>query len=733
MSANKLILSYLEKIPNNSCSWSIIYNLLLEYGYSKPRISNAKRELLESNKIIEEKDPSGKKIIKLVNQVSHEELELLQLKDKISQYIKQTYNPSDLKDEIIAIDLSEMYQYGLIDIVEKIAQNPQEYVSILRECFIDVMNTLYSLEVDNIITIKNIPKIFNNAKTIGDIKSRCVGKLVEFEGIINMATNIKSALKVGVYRCNECGKEKTIYYSNIFQTVVPKCCNSKMELIDNASVYVDVQELKVQQPLDTMDSHEPPKSIPVIYENTPGVYSGRVRITGIPLRKEKGKRDTKAYDIYIKALYVEVLKETRDIELSEEDIDKIKRISEDKDVINKLSNALFPEILGHEHIKKSIFLQQVKGNILDDERGNIHILLITDPAVGKTVMLRKIGNMPGNEYASLITSTGVGLTASVSKEEISLDSNNWVVKPGVLVRASGGTACIDEINVPGKTQHLAEVHDAMENQFVKINKAGVNALLPTKCALLCACNPKYGRFDPHLSVLEQINMPPQFISRFDLIFAIKDIEDTEKDKDIGLHIVRRRKNKIHNKQNYTFINGVEITEDILLKYISYASGRIVDIDEDVEEYISNFYAEMRSKKGGLKITARQMESIIRISEAIAKAKLKDKVEIEDVDEAIKLIIESLRETSANQEGEIDIDKLLTGISSSERKNIHKMKSIIKKLEEVADGNGLIYEEDILDEAEHNGINREEGERILKKLKEYGDVVEVRHMWYKLEI
>jgi replicative DNA helicase Mcm len=733
MSASELIIQHLKKIPNNSCSWSIIYNLLLEYGYSKPRISNAKRELLESNKIVEEKDPSGKKIIKLVNQVSHEELELFQLKDKISQYIKQTYNPSDLKDEIIAIDLSEMYQYGLIDVVEKIAQNPQEYVSILRECFIDVMNTLYDLEVDNVITIKNIPKIFNEAKTIGDIKSKCVGKLVEFEGIINMATNIKSALKVGVYRCNECGKEKTIHYSNIFQTVVPKCCNnSKMELIDNASVYVDVQELKVQQPLDTMDSHEPPKSIPVIYENTPGVYSGRVRITGIPLRKEKNRRDTKAYDIYIKALHVEVLKETRDIELSEEDIEKIERISKDKDVINKLSNALFPEILGHEHIKKSIFLQQIKGNILEDERGNIHILLITDPAVGKTVMLRKIGNMPGNEYASLITSTGVGLTASVSKEEISLDSNNWVVKPGVLVRASGGTACIDEINVPGKTQHLAEVHDAMENQFVKINKAGVNALLPTKCALLCACNPKYGRFDPHLSVLEQINMPPQFISRFDLIFAIKDVEDTAKDKDIGLHIVRRRKNKIRNKQNYISINGVEITEDILLKYISYASNRIVDLDEDVEEYISNFYAKMRSKKKGLKITARQLESITRLSEAVAKTKLKDKVEIEDVDEAIKLIIESLKETSANQEGEIDIDKLLTGISSKERSNIHKMKSIIQKLEEVADSNGLVYEEDILNEAELNGIDRAEGERILKKLKEYGDIVEVRHMWYKLE-
>jgi replicative DNA helicase Mcm len=268
---------------------------------------------------------------------------------------------------------------------------------------------------------------------------------------------------------------------------------------------------------------------------------------------------------------------------------------------------------------------------------------------------------------------------------------------------------------------------------VKINKAGVNALLPTKCAVLAACNPKYGRFDNNMSILEQINMPPQFLSRFDLIFAIRDEEDSRRDKDIGLHVVRRRRNKICNKQETVHVNGVEITEDILFKYITYASRRIVDFDEDVEEYISSFYAKMRSRKKGLKITARQLESIIRLSEAVAKAKLKSKVDIEDVDEAIGLIIESLKEISTDSEGEIDVDKLLTGISSKERNNIHKMKSIIQKLEEVADSNGLVYEEDILDEAEHNGIDREEGERILKKLKEYGDIVEVRHMWYKLEI
>jgi len=660
----------------------------------------------------------------------------------IANYIRNFHSEDIISErERVTIDLEKLYNYGLVEFVEYLHNNPYDGLEILNEAYNRAYKILKSEESKCIITVKNLPDIFkkyeNRTLTIKDIKSNTLGKLIEFEGIVVLATKIKSILKKATFVCDKCkySIKKTINnpYESIPESIPcgKEDCNGSMEINENLSEYIDFQELKIQQPLDLMDDpEEPPKYITVFLENSPGVFCGRVRITGVPIKYRSNKK-LPIYDIYIRGINCQEIENKLEKELTEEDIKNIEKVSKHPDVLNILANELIPEIKGYDTIKKAIFLQQVKGVKKGNKRADSHILLITDPGIGKSVMLRKIAELPGNIYGSVTTASGVGLTAAVVRERTEIGDDTWVIKPGLLVKANKGTACIDELTVNKDLQSY--VLEAMESQTIHINKGGINTKLPAECAILAACNPKWGKFDPNESIPEQINIPAPMLSRFDIIFPIKDEVDRAKDIEIARHIINihrdyLKKNGENKKTKKISIYGVEIDEDFITKYIIYSKTKKPSISKEAEDILVEYYINIR--KSSIQITARQLEAAIRLAEAHAKVKLKDVVEAEDAQEAINIIMESLKEIAYDPEtGMIDIGKIV-GESSKDRDDMKEIYNIIKNLSEKNEDNLVLFM-DIVEEAKKKGMDEERVENIIKKLLKRGDIDEPRNGKYRL--
>jgi replicative DNA helicase Mcm len=752
--AKDAIMDVLRTMPNTKCSWDNIKNLLTESGYNIKTLSWAKSKLVEEG-VLEEFVQNGVKYVQLKvsnNFKVFDDKLVYDYYDYIVRFFSEMHKEDIINDiERIEVDLTEFYNYcsliGLdFEFIEWIINNPEEALKLFRECYEDAYYKLNSERPKEfILEFKNLPKIYKTVKTkfgerdftIEDIKSRYIGKLVEFEGIITIASKIIPMLKKAVFLCPKCGKKIVREYDNIFEPFsYPKCCETECILLENESKYIDVQEFKLQQPLDLMEKpEEPPRYITVIYENSPGIYSGRVRVVGIPFNIRK-KKNSLGFDIYVKAIHVELIDNDVNINLSPEDIEKIEKIGKRRDVVDLLADMLIPEIRGHSAIKKAIFLQQIKGTKKrDNTRHNIHILLITDPGVGKSVMLRKIAQIPGNEYSSLTSATGVGLTAAVVREKTLLGTETWVIKPGVLVRANGGTACIDEFSVQ-KNAHN-NLLEAMESQTIHVSKGGINAKLLSECAILAACNPRWGRFNPDISVAEQIDISPQLLSRFDLIFPLMDKPNRENDEKIAEHILNRFSYASSDKEiegyDYKVIDGIKIDFEFIVKYIMYARQKKAILSEKAKKTIIKYYLEMRKLGEGnslIPITARQLEAVARLAEAIAKAKLKETVDVEDAEEAISIIDACLKEVAYDPEtGRFDVDKIM-GVHKSERKKLDIVLEIIKELSH-GSLEVLVDFEEILSFVEEKGINEKELERLLNKLKKLGDIDEPKPRRYRL--
>ncbi|MBI4439812.1 hypothetical protein HY638_02470 [Candidatus Woesearchaeota archaeon] len=296
------------------------------------------------------------------------------------------------------------------------------------------------------------------------------------------------------------------------------------------------------------------------------------------------------------------------------------------------------------------------------------------------------------------------------------ETNNFVAN-GIIVHN-----CIDEMDKMG-VEDTAAMHEALENQTVSISKANIQATLIARTTVLAAANPQYGRFDPYKMIADQINLPPTLINRFDLIFPIKDLPDKDRDDKLSSHILG-----LH--QNPEMLKPI-IDPNLLKKYIAYSKQKIKpELTDEALEEIKAYYLKMRasgSDEGALPvipISARQLEALVRLSEASARARLSLKVEVQDSQRAIDLIHFSLRQVGLDPEtGKIDIDRIATGISASQRNNIFVIKEIITELEGKV--GKTIPIDDITHEARVKGISGEKVDEVIEKLKRSGDVFEPR--------
>jgi len=397
--------------------------------------------------------------------------------------------------------------------------------------------------------------------------------------------------------------------------------------------------------------------------------------------------------------------------------------------MNKLVRSIAPSIYGYETIKEAIILQLFGGERTQrpdntSVRGDIHILLVGDPGVAKSQMLKYIFTMaPKARYVSGKSASGAGITASVVKDEF---LKGWSLEAGALVLANKGICLIDEIDKMDKEDRSA-MHEAMEQQTVTISKANIHSTLKAETTILAAANPKLGRFDPYQPLADQIDMPPTLISRFDLLFTLRDIPEKERDTRLAQHIL----NTFKNPQKVI----PEIEPDILRKYIAYAKKNVSPklSDEAILE-IQEFFVGLRSKRskseeeGGVKpipISARQLEALVRLAQASARVRLSNNVTQSDAKRAINLLKSCLMQVGLDTEtGELDIDRIVTGITATQRNKIIQIRDIIKEMETKFGSN--IPLADVLEAAKAKGIDASKAEEIIEKMKREGEIFEPKH-------
>ncbi|WP_254522042.1 LAGLIDADG family homing endonuclease [Natrinema caseinilyticum] len=356
-------------------------------------------------------------------------------------------------------------------------------------------------------------------------------------------------------------------------------------------------------------------------------------------------------------------------------------------------------------------------------------------------MLGYIENIaPRSVYTSGKGSSSAGLTAAAVRDDFG-DGQQWSLEAGALVLADQGIAAVDELDKM-RSEDRSAMHEALEQQKISVSKAGINATLKSRCSLLGAANPKYGRFDQYEPISEQIDLEPALISRFDLIFTVTDTPDEEKDRNLAEHIITtnyagelttQREQLASLDVSTDEIDEMtakvdpEIDAELLRKYIAFSKQNCHPrMTEAAREAIRDFYVDLRSKgtddDAAVPVTARKLEALVRLSEASARVRLSDTVEQSDAEQVIEIVRSCLQDVGVDPEtGEFDADIVEAGTSKSQRDRIKNLKQLIGDIEEEYDDGAPV--DIVLERAEEVGMDHSKAEHEIDKLKQKGEVYE----------
>jgi replicative DNA helicase Mcm len=589
---------------------------------------------------------------------------------------------------------------------------------------------------------------------IRNIRSYHVGTLISVNGIIRKNTEVLPRLQNAAFECAVCGTINYVRQERGRQDEPVRCRNeecgldrtkTRFKLLTGESEFVDIEKIEIQENPETLEGGAQPQRITVILEDdlTGKLFPGdRVIIDGILKAEQKraGPALLTEFSVYLYTInYRKESKDVENIHITEADEQTIIDLSKEPNIIERLASSIAPTIFGLEMVKTSLVLQMfggVRKTMKDGTtiRGDIHILMVGDPGTAKSQLLRYMTEIsPRGVFAFGRGSSAAGLTAAAVRDEFG--EGRWSLEAGALVLADNGFAAIDELDKMDD-RDTASMHEAMEQQTVTISKAGIMATLKSRCSILGAANPKFGRYDQNKTIVDQIDFPPPLLSRFDVIFKMIDVPERNNDSKLAEHILKaHRVGEIYRSLEQNELTDVEIPEEkeftppiekeMVRKYVSYAKSRIFPrlSDEAISLLKDEYVTTRNTGTDSIPITARQLESTIRLAEAAAKARLSGVVSYNDALLAKRIVDYYLRDVSTSN-GEQSIDILYTGMSSKQRGEAEKVLDIIKEIARELGGEKKTVEiEEVIRVAVSRGMTKENVETALSKMKNQGQIYE----------
>lgn len=581
---------------------------------------------------------------------------------------------------------------------------------------------------------------FNMSETnnIRELKSEMIGKLICFKGTITKTSEVRPELISGSFVCDQCtarimNVEQQFRFTQPLMCTNRTCTNtSRFSLDESTSFYGDWQKLRVQEMTKEMGSGVLPRSIDVIVRGevvdsaqpgddvifvgtllaVPFGYSmsrpgekfqlnkkvsnvrmkGQISMQGITGVKNFGSQDLNYRFIFLannidkKNSWLnrgESSQDDDDQEYSNTDKTLISKYINTPDLFTRMAKSIAPNIWGHTDIKKGILLMMFGGvtKFTPDGmklRGDINLCVVGDPSTAKSQFLKFIHtHLPRCVYANGKGTTAAGLTAAVTRDA---ETNEFGIEAGALIMADNGICCIDEFDKIDE-QDVSAIHEAMEQQTISITKAGIQATLNSRTAILAAMNPRYGRYDKSKSLRMNVNMAPPLMSRFDMIFVVTD--DCEQTRDFGIakHILSN-----HSRYARDYIEfGEDIIDEIdnnpldegdvfsirnVLTFMKHARLIEPKILPETAEVLLKYYVEIREYASmnfgnSYNITVRQLESMIRLAEAIARIHMMTVVTVDHAREAARLLRNSILQAKTEEftmEEEAELKEEMQGLN-----------------------------------------------------------------------
>ena len=660
---------------------------------------------------------------------------LTQFKDATGSfsYVEQIDQMMSKHSKYIVVDYNDLVLFPIIE--SHFNKDPDQILDafsraikeILKERFPDYAE---KIKHDIRARIANFPV----QRSLRQINSEIITKMTSVSGMVVRSSEVKPLAKEVTYKCLDKHISKFTLLDGMslnasVKCQTPNCKHTSLAIIPEASRFIDFQILRLQELPEDLPPGQLPHYVNVSIKQDLVDYArpgDRIVLTGIVrIEQERisgvSKSESALYRLRMDGNNVEFIggkgikssRRTEREEISPDEEKIVKSLAKNPDIYDRLIASFAPHIKGHALFKEAILLLIVGSTqrVLTDGtkiRGDINVFLVGDPGTAKSEMLKFCARIaPRGLYTSGRGSTAAGLTAAVVRDA----SGIFMLEAGAVVLGDQGLVCIDEFDKM-RPEDRSALHEVMEQQSASIAKGGIVATLNARTSILAAANPMFGKYDIFKNIYENVNLPIPLLTRFDLVFIVRDIPSQEKDRNIAQHIISQ-----HGFSGTDTTSLIDI--DILTKYLSYAKRGEPALTKEAENLIMEFYLKMRNisgedKENMITITPRQLEGLIRLATARARLLLKNQVEGEDADRAIYLFNEMLKNSGTDvNTGKVDIG-VLQGRPKSEVSKLQMFMEILRTLE--GEPKSSVPEQGFVDElVKSDKFSEEEARNYIRRM------------------